>query len=259
MKSPNLFIRPIRYWIDDLTYRVFADKGPLIELQDRYIDRPILVVGNGPSINDTPLEDFNGIPAIGMNKIDLLFGRSSWRPSIIACANDAVAMQHRKRFAASEIPIFLAWKSRWFMPRIRRNIAYYLNKSSSEFQTDSIDGISIGDTVTFVALQLAYWTGADPVIIFGVDHSYQSQGKPLEYVRWKGPDTNHFDPNYFQEGSLFGNPNLAASEIQYINARKAFETAGRRIYDATVNGKLQIFDKISIDRAKELCGLEMTR
>lgn len=257
MKSLVFAIRPLRYLIDDITYRLFADKSAMEALKDRYRGKPMLVVGNGPSLNQTPLEDFADIPAIGMNKIDLLFHRSKWRPSFIACANDAVVMQHKQQFAESDIPIWLGWKSRWFMPRRSKNVSYYLNKTSSEFSTDPHHGISVGDTVTFVALQLAYWMGANPVIVVGVDHSFKFEGKPQDYVRWQGADVNHFDPNYFKHGSLFGNPNLETSEIQFANAREAFEADGRRIVDATVGGKLQIFDKVSIDQAKELAGLPL--
>lgn len=247
-------VRPLRYWFDDLTYKLMADKNALPALKDKYKGQPMLVVGNGPSLNQTPLEDFAGVPAIGMNKIDLLFSRSTWRPSMIVCANDAVVMQHKEKFSTSEIPIWLAWKNRWYMPRKTNNVSYYLNRNATDFRTDLEDGVSVGHTVTFVALQLAYWMGADPVIVFGVDHSFAFSGKAQEYVRWKGPDVNHFDPNYFQHGSLFGNPNLETSEQQYADALRNFESDGRRIYDATIGGKLQIFPKVSLDEARKLAG-----
>jgi hypothetical protein len=81
----------------------------------RHKGGPILVVGNGPSLNETPLEEFADLPAIGMNKIDLLFSRTTWRPSLIVCVNNLVAQQNRAAFAAIDIPVFLAWKCRWFM------------------------------------------------------------------------------------------------------------------------------------------------
>lgn len=256
MASLNFLIRPLRYWVDDIAYRLMADKSAMENLKGKYSGQPMLVVGNGPSLNQTPLEDFSSVPAIGMNKIDLLYARSSWRPSFVACANDAVVLQHKNVFAESEIPIWLAWKSRWFMPRTTRNVHYYPNRTSDDFSTDATRGISVGDTVTFVALQMAYWMGASPVIIFGVDHSFKNVGAAKEYKRWEGADVNHFDPNYFQHGSLFGNPDLDASEIQYANARRAFEADGRRVVDATVGGKLEIFEKVSVDEAKKLAKVD---
>lgn len=252
MKSLNFALKPLRYWIDGITYRMLKANERLSALKDRHRGKPMLVVGNGPSLNKTPLEDFNAVPAIGMNKIDLLFSRSSWRPSIIMCANDAVVIQHRAVFADSDIPICLAWKARWFMPRKSKNVFYFLNEDSEQFSTKADSHISVGDTVTYSALQLAYWMGADPVIVFGVDHSFSQVGKPGQYKVWRGNDVNHFDPNYFKHGSLFGNPDLEGSERQYRNARLAFEADGRRILDATVDGQLNIFEKISVEHAKRL-------
>ncbi len=94
--------------------------------------------------------------------------------------------------------------------------------------------------------------GADPVIICGVDHSYATKGKPNEIQRREGPDVNHFDAAYFKAGSLWGIPNLELSETAYQASLHAFEQAGRKVYDATIGGKLEIFPKISVDRALEL-------
>ena len=88
--------------------------------------------------------------------------------------------------------------------------------------------------------------------MFGVDHNFKTSDTPADYVKRSGPDTNHFDPNYFKEGAYWGVPDLERSESAYDAARQAFEADGRKIYDATIGGKLQIFEKISIDQALEL-------
>src|SRR3546814_4960744 len=94
--------------------------------------------------------------------------------------------------------------------------------------------------------------GADPVIIVGVDHDFDKVGGYASYEKRQGDDNNHFDPNYFKDGTLWGLPNLDASETVYIQSRKAFTADGRKIYDATVGGKLQVFPKISIEEALKL-------
>lgn len=54
---------------------------------------------------------------------------------------------------------------------------------------------------------------------------------------------NHFSPDYFknQEWHL---ADLSQSEKYYRIARSTYENAGRTIIDATLNGRLQIFDKV---------------
>ncbi|NNL78813.1 MAG: DUF115 domain-containing protein [Desulfobacterales bacterium] len=249
--------RPARYWIDEITFKSSPVRNQLKELKDAYAGKPLLVVGNGPSLNNTPLDEFSNIPAIGMNKIDLLFDRVNWRPSMIVCINNLVIKQHWRSFVQSQIPVYLSWKGRWFVKRkFRGKVNYFLDLKSPEFSTELPNGIGMGGTVTYSALQIAYYMGANPVILFGVDHNFAFKGKPLEYSKRTGADSNHFDPNYFKEGDWWGLPDLEASEAGYSNAKAMFENDGRRIVDATIGGKLDIFEKVSVSAAKALCGIE---
>ena len=104
-------------------------------------------------------------------------------------------------------------------------------------------------------MQFAYSMGANPVILFGVDHSFKTEGSANTIEVRKGEDVNHFDPNYFAAGQRWGIPNLDGSELAFQKAKEAFEKDGRTIYDATINGKLQIFPKITVDEARQHCNL----
>lgn len=50
---------------------------------------------------------------------------------------------------------------------------------------------------------------------------------------------------YFGTGFRWQLPDLQASERAYSLARQRFELGGRRVLDATVDGKLQVFEKVS--------------
>ncbi|MXO67070.1 hypothetical protein [Altericroceibacterium endophyticum] len=242
--------KPVRYRIEGILYKLSSNRESLEQLKDRYRGKPMLIVGNGPSLNKTPLDQFLDVPSIGMNKIDLLFDRTRWRPSMILCTNNVVVKQHSESFLKSNIPIFLAWKSRWFLKSKRSKSIHFFNIFGSEdFKPDIVQGVGSGATVTYAALQFAYYMGADPVIIVGVDHNFDRTGDSNVYEKRVGADVNHFDPNYFAGGTIWGIPNLNASEEVFLRAKQAFDKDNRKIYDATVGGKLQIFDKIDIDTA----------
>jgi hypothetical protein len=68
----------------------------------------------------------------------------------------------------------------------------------------------------------------------------------------QGNDINHFDSNYFKnkEWQL---PNLKTSEAAYVLAKYFYNKNGRKIYDATVNGRLNIFPKMSFEEALKRC------
>jgi hypothetical protein len=221
--------------------------------KDRYKGKPMLVVGNGPSLNQTPLDEFAHVPAVGMNKIDLLFPRTSWRPTIVLCINDVVVQQHWRTWLQLDIPVMLSWKSRWFVPRKERDkFRYFLTTNSRVFSNDLTKGLGRAHSVTYAALQFAYWCGADPVIIFGVDHSFVQGGKADVYERREGADVNHFDPNYFAAGVLWGTANLKGNEEDYRLSLAVYQAGNRHVYDATVGGKLEVFPKISLDEARAI-------
>jgi hypothetical protein len=240
----------IRQYLDKVLFKIFSNKNEFKELYSRFNNKTVLVVGNGPSLNITPLDDFKDIPSIGMNKIDLLFKKTSWRPSLITVVNGTVILQHKHHFKSSSIPVFMDVKG-YYLGFISKNINYFLSKYSSDFSKEYYKGLGSGGTVTYSALQLAFILGAKNVILFGVDHSFNQTG--TKYVKSKGDDLNHFDPNYFGKGAVWGLPDLDACEVVYRKAKKAFEADGRKIYDATINGKLNIFPKISIEEAIKIC------
>jgi len=239
-----------RYYLAGLTYQLSRRETDVACLKDRFAGQPMLVVGNGPSLNQTPLDWFEGCPSIGMNKIDLLFDRTSWRPSIVVAVNNFVVRQHANKFAESEIPVYLSWKSRWFMPRrLRSRVKYFYQTPSNAFSTNLTKGVGSMATVTYACLQFAYYMGANPVVIVGVDHSYSKASSSHDFEKRDGPDTDHFDPNYFAPGMNWGIPNLDDSDVAYEMAKRAFTHDGREVVDATIGGKLDVFRKITIEEA----------
>ena len=117
-------------------------------------------------------------------------------------------------------------------------------RDEPRFSTDITEGIWEGSTVTYVAMQIAYYLGFQKVILTGIDHSFTTKGKPHTVVVSKGDDPNHFDPRYFGKGFYWQLPDLETSETAYRMAKYQFEIANRDIVDATINGKLQVFPKV---------------
>ena len=240
-------LRPALYRLDGWLYRHTDHARTLARLKDSHAGKPMLVVGDGPSLNHTPLDELRGIPAIGMNKIDLLFPRVRWRPTMVLCTNRHVLSQHAPRFAPLGISLYLSWQSRWFLRgTVLREAGFFLNLASDEFSTDITRGVGMSGTATYAALQFAYYTGADPVILVGMDHHFNAKGKLHALVRSDGADRDHFDPGYFDRNSPWNLLDLAASERGYRKARAAFMADGRSVLDATIGGKLCVFDKIDI-------------
>jgi hypothetical protein len=94
-------------------------------------------------------------------------------------------------------------------------------------------------------MQLAFHMGFEEVILVGVDHSFTTKGDPNVTIVSNGEDPDHFSAEYFGKGFRWQLPDLEASERAYRMAREAFEASNRRILDATIGGKLDVFSKVN--------------
>lgn len=197
-----------------------------------------LVIGNGPSLKDMPLDFLRKYPTFGSNRIYLLDG---FTPTYYACVNPLVVQQ-----SATEIDALKCEEkyinSMCLDGNIKDAIPLY-SVPMRIFSDDPLRMIYEGYTVTYVLLQLAFWKGFERVGLVGVDHSYRYEGKPNEECEAHGVDPNHFHPAYFSGGMLWNNPDLAESERSYKMARAAFEKAGRRVVNLTPGSKLEIFER----------------
>ncbi|MFQ5924285.1 MAG: hypothetical protein ACE5M4_15730, partial [Anaerolineales bacterium] len=141
---------------------------------------------------------------------------------------------------------FVSWDRRhWFN---RREDILYLGgptqKYPPRFSPDVTKDLWSGATVTFVALQVAYFLGFSKVVLIGVDHRFKTEGEPHSTVTTIGDDLNHFDPTYFGGGTRWQLPDLETSELAYMLARFYYARDHREILDATVGGALTIFPKV---------------
>jgi hypothetical protein len=143
------------------------------------------------------------------------------------------------------MPRFISWHAREYLG-FHPNYFYIRDPLDGKlsFAADPTWRIWEGATVTYVALQLAFFMGFQTVILIGVDHSFSTVGEPHKEITSTGEDPNHFDLNYFGAGFRWNLPDLETSEQAYCLAKNHFEGHGRKIIDATVDGKLTVFSKV---------------
>ena len=209
------------------------------------------IIGNGPSLNKHNLSCLENYYTFGLNKIYLLFDKSSFRPSYHVAVNPLVIQQSVKEFESLTCPSFLSYLPSEKIVRNLDHINFLLTKSGCTFSGNISERISEGWTVTYIAMQIAYYMGFKTIFLIGVDHNFVSVGLPNEKQFLAGSDPNHFDPNYFG-GKEWQLPDLQGSEASFNLAKFFYERDNRKIYDATIDGKLSIFQKISFNDALSL-------
>ena len=174
-------------------------------MKDKHLGETCIIVGNGPSLNDIPLELLNKYPTFGTNRIYLL---DDFTPTYYASVNPLVIEQSVGEINALES------ESKFIRAQLAHLIdgAYPLrNAQAWTFSRDPLTYIFEGYTVTYVCMQLAFWMGFETVLLVGVDHYFKANGQPNEEQVMKGKDPNHFSPEYFK-GAKWNLPDLESSE-----------------------------------------------
>lgn len=213
--------------------------------RDSHQGERCFIMGNGPSLRQTDLSRLRGEFVFGLNRIYLMFPEMGFTTACLVVTNDLVLEQSASEMTALDIHKFFTWRSRrWF--RADPHVMYLDTDFTGpeNFSGEATRRLFEGFTVTYAAMQLAFFMGFQKVILVGVDHNYVTQGKPNQAVVSPGDDPNHFAPNYFGKGFKWQLPDLEGSERAYQMARQAYTDAGRQILDATVGGKLTIFPKV---------------
>ncbi|MFN9531595.1 MAG: hypothetical protein ACK575_09150 [Cyanobacteriota bacterium] len=179
---------------------------------------------------------------MGLNKIFLGFQRFLFYPKYYVAINKRVIQQSATEISALNCVRFIK-DLQDENPLPPSALTHFIHaRPEPGFFLDLREGFFEGYTVTFAALQIAYFMGFTTVISVGMDHRYSFTGEPNAPSLLEGEDPNHLDATYFQ-GQTWDHPDLANSEHFYGLAREVFEQAGRRIIDCSVGGACTVFEK----------------
>ncbi len=227
----------------------------MLSLKDSKIGQPAFVIGNGPSLCIADLEKLKDYLTFGANKIYLAFAESSFRPSYYFVEDNLVLQQNWQQInALRDVPKFHPKKGLEWAPRI--NSSYYYDfywedpKSPSfpSFGTNPVCGFYWGSTVIYSMIQFAFYMGCNPIILIGVDFSFDLPKTPAKGIELKSEgEKNHFHPDYRKPGEKWNIPNL---DIQLKTFQKVAAWAsmnGVQVFNATRGGKLEVFDRIDLD------------
>lgn len=252
--TQRLTINPYGYALREVWNRFKWDMHPqswvsrtrLKHWKDRYAGQKAVIVCNGPSLLKTDFSLLEGVFTFGLNKINLLFDKSNFRPSCIVAVNPFVIEQNKSFYNQTPIQLFLDSCATKTVSQ-RENVVYLHSTGRCKFARNCSISIYQGYTVTFVALQLAFHLGFKEIALIGCDHNFATKGQPNLTVTSGEKDDNHFDPNYFSGGVKWQLPDLLQSEVSYTLARDVYSSSGRKIVNASVDGNLEIFERCRLE------------
>lgn len=230
------------------------------------LSRKAVVVGNGPSLN-AHLEagDFDllvGVDTLAVNRIDLLYGRTAWRPmwwvwteqlgpdfpgtGMVAHALDAHILPGIEWCIVErrwQKPLMEELNRRQLPGSVVEGVRYVWRGACPHYGQVGGQGVipaawhlpevcAFGGAIS-AALQLAYMLGYDDVGLIGCDLS----------IGWE-PD--HFDPSYhsYTDGVLYLQDDTLRAAHRL--ARRGFE--GRRLVNVGIGGALEVHPRMDLRR-----------
>lgn len=233
-------------------------KARLRAARERVRDRSrCFIIGNGPSLNKTNLDLLADEVTFATNGIFLKFPETSFRPTFFVVEDHLVGEDRHEeinqlRGFTKLAPYYLA-----YCLEDGEDVIYYNHRGrvsyphGFDFSTNAEEITYTGCTVTFSCMQLAYYMGFKEIYLIGVDMSYiipvavqKSNDYDTEVLDMDIDDPNHFVPNYFGRGYRWHDPNVDKMEQAYIEAHKVTEANGVKIYNATIGGKCEVFDRV---------------
>jgi glycosyltransferase involved in cell wall biosynthesis len=214
------------------------------------------LIGNGPSLNRTDLDMLKNEVTFAVNGFFLKAENLDWKPTFYVVEDHLVAEDRAKWINEFKGPIKLFPAYLGYMFEKSDDTIFYNHRPRKsyphgyDFSLEADKITYTGCTVTFSMMQLAAYFGFEEIYLIGVDASYQipddaKEGKDygVGVLDMKSDDPNHFDPNYFGKGFRWHDPQVEKMVEAYGEARRTLEGTGQTIYNATVGGMLEVFER----------------
>mgnify|MGYP000067544038 CR=1 FL=1 len=236
-----------------------SNERRLHELKNSKIGKRCFIIGNGPSLNNLDLTKLKEEDTFGVNAIYLNYEKMKFHPTYYVVEDNLVAEDRKDEINAYEGPkykffgnyfrsVLKSDKNTIFINLLRN---YGDNKNFPLFSTNCLRKLGVGGSVTYVCLQLAYHMGYDEVYMIGFDHNYKIPDSAIiTNERETGfditsteDDVNHFNKDYFGKGYRWHDPNVERMEVGFRKADEMFKANGRKVYNATLGGKLEAFER----------------
>jgi hypothetical protein len=226
--------------------------------KNKHAGQRCFIVCTGPSLTYEDLELLKGEITFSMNGIIKGFNKTDWRPTYYGIQDhfvyeecqelilkdttltpfiaDWIVKKNRVEKILYNIPSHkIPAKAVLFPISIYKHRIFSRNKRYTKFSANAAALVYDGDTITYSLLQIAVYMGFKEIYLLGCDYHYSSDPKEQHFVEMRPINLSYA---------------IATSgRVQYAY-RKAKEYADAhkiRIYNATRNSQLKVFEKVTLE------------
>lgn len=234
------------------------------KLKNNYKGKTVYLIGNGPSLNKTPLFLLKNEYTMVFNRFSLMLDRLNWFPSFYSTTDDLVlediideAIDLSKIAKYSFFPD-ISFRGKVFFKKIpKKDNVLWINQIPKLGFSSKLPDVFLGGTTIYEGIQILKYLGFNKIILIGVDMNYKvhTTAKKInsgaDIVSTKNDDPNHFDPRYFGKGKKYHQPekhvvdnifNSLRFLRDYVVKCKDFE-----IVNASIESKLDYFTMTNLE------------
>jgi len=248
-----------RYYFAHLLFPLTENEEKLKKMYNIHAGQRCFIIGNGPSLNLLDLTKLKNEITFGVNAIFLNYKNMHFYPTYYVVedtffAEDRIEeinrYKHGIKFFGNYLKYCLSVDENTILINIIVDYREY--KSFPHFSTNALRNIYVGGSVTYLCMQLAFYMGFNRVYLIGFDHNYSIpndailSNNNIDILSYS-EDINHFSSDYFGKGKRWHNPRVDRMEKAYIKAKNVFESYGRKIYNATKGGNLEVFERVDYE------------
>ncbi|QTE85279.1 6-hydroxymethylpterin diphosphokinase MptE-like protein [Shewanella algae] len=235
-----------------------ASVSDLKKLKDKFKGQRCFILGNGPSLNKCDLELLKNEYSFGVNGIFYKTKEMGYKPTFYVVEDSHVMKDNRQQINDYDVeykffPVnYKSYiKNRKNTYFFKMNEGFYVEHSPNycvpRFSADISSTIFCGQSVTMLNFQIAYYLGFSEIYLIGMDFSYDIPKTATvngNDIISNEDDVNHFHPDYFGKGKTWHDPHLDRVLNSYKMMKTIYEADSRRIFNATVGGKLEVFERV---------------
>ena len=205
------------------------------------------IVGSGPSLTIEQLEKIKNEVSFGSNRIYKMFDKTSWRPKyyVIQDAYDSTPKENYEKLNVRYLFVSdYYWRENGMLNKNAicfHTVRSLKQKKDIPFSNDVSNVIHTASTVTYTMIQIAAYLGFKEIYLIGMDHTYANETNDKGKIIKKNNIKSHvFKDEKPQEVVA----NISYMEDAYKSAKNYCDKNGIKIYNATIGGKLEVFERI---------------
>lgn len=261
--SQNKFYRMILFLpimifriIRKLIYMISKDSRELRQLKDTKKGETCFIIGNGPSLTVEDLEAISYNDTFAANRIYSIFEKTSWRPTYYLAIDNNILndyLDNILKVNATKKFLNFTIKNRikntekaaiTFINIYGRYIISPANHKTRKISYDVSRSFNLSYSVTGIAIQLAVYMGYKYIYLLGMDHTYSRVIPKDGILKVNSGVQDYFNGLKSKDYSI---QYIDAVNSYYEALKKHAEFYGRKVFNVTRGGKLEVFERMNLD------------